>query len=167
MRHSVLTLAALAAALSPLAAFAEEEKGPRFMSLKHDAANGRRGPSDEQPILWRYSARGLPMEVMAKSGDWTLVKDPAGDKIWMANSQLTPRPTVYVKGKKGGDNLALVRAPGAANRPVAFLEPGVIATLQRCEGEWRLIRAEGREGWAKAEALFGAENCAAVAKGEG
>ena len=40
---------------------------PRFVSLKSDKVNVRRGPSADQAIVWVFSRAGLPVEVIAES----------------------------------------------------------------------------------------------------
>ena len=51
---------------------------PRFVSLKAGVANGRAGPEQAHPIVWRYVRAGLPMEVIAETADWRRVRDPDG-----------------------------------------------------------------------------------------
>src|SRR5262245_66067382 len=38
---------------------------PRFVSLKTDKINVRRGPSSEHQVAWVYQRRGLPVEIPA------------------------------------------------------------------------------------------------------
>src|SRR5688572_29458134 len=38
---------------------------PRFVSLKADKINVRRGPSSEHQVAWVYQRKGLPVEVTA------------------------------------------------------------------------------------------------------
>src|SRR5262245_2528471 len=56
---------------------------PRFVSLKVEGARGRRGPDDDQTILWVYQRVGLPLLVTGESGPWRRVRDPDGDVVWM------------------------------------------------------------------------------------
>ena len=39
---------------------------PRFVSLKSNEVNIRRGPGKEYPILWQFQRRGLPVEIIAE-----------------------------------------------------------------------------------------------------
>ena len=39
---------------------------PRFVSIMSDAANVRRGPGPDFPLLWQYQRRNLPLEVIAE-----------------------------------------------------------------------------------------------------
>jgi SH3-like domain-containing protein len=45
--------------------------------------------------------------------------------------------------------------PGGGARPVARLEPGVIAKLLECSGEWCRLEANGYRGWLKRDEFFG------------
>ena len=38
---------------------------PRFVSLKSNKVNVRRGPSTDQAIVWVFSRAGLPVEVLS------------------------------------------------------------------------------------------------------
>ena len=46
---------------------------PRFVSLKSDKVNVRRGPSTDQAIVWVFSRAGLPVEIIAESENWRRV----------------------------------------------------------------------------------------------
>ena len=41
---------------------------PRFVSLKSDKVNVRKGPSTDQSIVWVFSRAGLPVEIIAEFG---------------------------------------------------------------------------------------------------
>ncbi|MBU6374062.1 MAG: hypothetical protein KJS97_15155 [Alphaproteobacteria bacterium] len=155
----VAAAAVLLCALAPTVT-AAPIRDARFMSLRTDEANGRRGPASDQPILWIYKARGLPMQVLAESGEYFQVRDPEGESVWIHKSQLSARRTVWVL--PADKPLALMRGPESRGRPVAILEPRVLATLEACEGGWRKVSAGGHSGWAPAEGLFGGASCVGV-----
>ena len=82
---SMLLLAALLCGLPVLqpAVFAQdgaeraaERKGasglplPRFVSLKSNRVNVRKGPSTDHAVEWVFSRAGLPVEVIAESDNW-------------------------------------------------------------------------------------------------
>ncbi|MEC7163261.1 MAG: SH3 domain-containing protein, partial [Pseudomonadota bacterium] len=56
---------------------------PRFVSIKSDAANVRRGPGPDFPLLWQYQRRNLPLEIIAEYDDWRRVRDHQGEEGWM------------------------------------------------------------------------------------
>jgi SH3-like domain-containing protein len=160
-RAACLAVAMAAFSVVPADASPVAEPAARFMSLRTDEANGRRGPAPDQPILWVYKSRGLPMQVLAASGEYLQLRDPDGDKVWIHRSQVSTKRTVFVK--PADKPLAVRRDPDLQSRPVAVLEPRVLASLDGCDGAWRKISAGGHSGWAPAGALFGAQSCEGVA----
>jgi SH3-like domain-containing protein len=148
-------IAGLACVQSALA-----EAAPKFMSLRTDSANGRRGPAADQPVLFVYKARGLPLQVLAASGEYLHLRDPDSDEVWIHKSQLSSRRTVFVL--PADRPLALRRGPEDRGRPVAILEPRVLAALEGCDGPWRKLTVDGHTGWAPAKAIFGAASCEGV-----
>jgi SH3-like domain-containing protein len=129
---------------------------PRFVSLKVEGANGRRGPGLEHRVDWVYERAGLPLQVTAESGPWRRVRDPDGAEVWMHAQNLDPRRTAYLS------QAATLRRSGRGGaQPVAYLAAGVIGALTGCEGEWRRIAVGGRVGWVEASALWGAD-CAGL-----
>jgi SH3-like domain-containing protein len=129
---------------------------PRYVSLKTEGANGRRGPGLEHRIDWIYARTGLPLQVTAESGPWRRVIDPDGDSAWIHAQNLEQRRTVYVR-----EQAALRRAARLNAQPLAYLEPGVIAAITGCEGDWRRVAVRGRVGWVQDGALWGGD-CAGL-----
>ncbi|MET0183469.1 MAG: SH3 domain-containing protein [Caulobacterales bacterium] len=130
---------------------------PRFVSLKAEGVNGRRGPGLDHKIDWIYERAGLPLQVTGESGPWRRVRDPGGAQVWIHKMNLEERRTAMIQAQ--GD-IPLRQRPSENARPVAVLAPGVIGGFTGCDGEWRRITIGGRVGWAPKEALWGAESCA-------
>lgn len=129
---------------------------PRFESVVVKGAKGRQGPSAEHPVQWTYRRAGLPVEVIAEADAWRRVRDPSGDVVWMHASNLRADRTVFVIA-----NIGLLPRPGAVAKPLAHLQPGVVARLEGCAGSWRQIRVRGRRGWVEAGQVWGAPDCPA------
>lgn len=127
---------------------------PRFVSLKTEGANGRRGPGLDHRVEWIYARAGLPLQVTAESGPWRRVTDPDGAQTWMHAQNLEPRRTAYVR-----ETATLRRQPRDGARPAAQLATGVIGVLTGCDGDWRRIAIGGRVGWVESNALWGADDC--------
>jgi SH3-like domain-containing protein len=102
------------------------------------------------------------VETLGRSGSFYLIRDPAGAKGWIHHSQLSRKRTVMVRNRpaKAGP-LPLMARPQAKGRPRALLEPGVVAELVGCDGEWRRIEVGRAVGWAPAKALYAADPCPA------
>ena len=69
---------------------------PRFVSLKSDKVNVRKGPSTDQAIVWVFNRAGLPVEVIAESENWRRVRDSEGADGWVLHSLLSGRRTVLI-----------------------------------------------------------------------
>jgi len=136
---------------------------PRFVSLKADIVNARQGPSFDQPVLWEYRRAGLPLKVTAEADNWRRIEDPEGDKAWVHVATLSERRTVMVRG----ETTTLLSRPALGGKARAILEPGVVAELAACEGDWRKLKVAGRTGWAPAQRLWGAGECPLVAADPG
>ncbi|MEZ5828802.1 MAG: SH3 domain-containing protein, partial [Hyphomicrobiales bacterium] len=103
---------------------------PRFVSLKSDKVNVRRGPSTDQSIVWVFSRAGLPVEIIAESENWRRVRDSEGADGWVFHSLLSGRRTVLVSPwDKGQTAVALHASPSTGSRAVAQLQSGVLGNV--------------------------------------
>ncbi|MEG6508417.1 SH3 domain-containing protein [Methyloligella sp. 2.7D] len=130
---------------------------PRFVSLKADRVNVRRGPSIDQSIDWVFSRAGLPVEVIAESDNWRRVRDSEGSEGWVFHSLLSGRRTVlispWVKDKK---TVPLYRDDKTSAGIVAELQPNVLGDVIECDGTWCEISVDDYEGYVQQELLWGA-----------
>ena len=69
---------------------------PRYVSLKADEGNARRGPSLSHRIDWVFTRRDMPLEVTAEYGHWRRVQDRDGQGGWVHYSLLSGVRTVIV-----------------------------------------------------------------------
>ena len=126
---------------------------PRYVSLKANEANVRRGPSLSHRIDWVFQRRDMPLRVVGEYGHWRRVVDREGMGGWVHYSLLSGNRTVIID-----QDLLVMRSQPAPTAPeVAMLELGVIADLGACGPEWCQLRAGGYRGWARKAALFGVE----------
>ncbi len=124
---------------------------PRFVSLKSDKANVRRGPSLNHRVDWVFTKAGMPLEITAEFGNWRRVRDPDGQGGWVHYSLLSGVRTVLVEK----DYTPLREKPRVGARPTAYAEQGVIAYLGSCAGGWCRIRANGYQGWVLRSEIWG------------
>lgn len=124
---------------------------PRFEALRYAAVNGRAGPSEDHPILWRYERAGLPLLIVKETRNWRFVRDPDGDEVWVHARMLAPAATAMVRKE-----VAVFSHPDPETRVLARLETGVMVSLGRCEGGFCHVETGRVSGWAALSALWGA-----------
>ncbi len=124
---------------------------PRFVSLKADEGNVRRGPSLSHKIDWVFTRRGMPLLVTAEYGHWRRVIDKDGAGGWVHYALLSGYRTVIVEQ----DLLPLHARPDPQSQINAYAEAGVIARLGTCRQKMCRIEADGASGWAEKTALWG------------
>jgi SH3-like domain-containing protein len=124
---------------------------PRFVTLGADEVNVRTGPALKYPIKFVIRKDGLPVEILREWDVWRDIRDKDGDGGWVLKSMLSGKRAVIVTGK----TQRLLKKPDPAARPVVKLEPGVIAGLATCKGDWCSLKIQGYAGWIKRESVWG------------
>jgi len=124
---------------------------PRFVSIKTDECNVRRGPSLTHRIDWVFQRKGMPVEITAEHGHWRRVRDRDGAGGWVHYSLLSGSRTVIIEK----DMLDLHLGPDTNTPVTARLELGVIARLGECDSGWCRLSAGGYRGWAEKTSLWG------------
>lgn len=129
---------------------------PRFVSLKSDRVNVRRGPSTDQAIIWVFSRAGLPVEVIAESENWRRVRDSEGADGWVFHSLLSGRRTVLIAPwSKTRESVPLYARKSTSANPVAELEPSVLGNVLSCDGEWCELSVDSYSGFVQQDKLWG------------
>jgi SH3-like domain-containing protein len=130
---------------------------PRFVSLKADRVNVRRGPNKDNEVTWVYTRAGLPVEITAEYENWRRIRDWEGAEGWVYHSLLSGRRTALVTAKvKTSNELVPIYASADAHGDVtARLQPGVLGTVKRCSGSWCRISGDDFDGWIPQERLWG------------
>lgn len=154
MRRRTLT-ASLFLLLCGSPADAQQRETPYWAAIRAEELNMRVGPSAEFPIVWVYRRPGLPLKVLRLREGWRLVEDPDGARGWVVARLLEDERGVIVTGK----GYAPMRSePGGAGDLRWRVEPGVVARLDECDGNWCRIRIGERRGWIEAARLWGDES---------
>jgi len=124
---------------------------PRFVSMKADKGNVRRGPSLSHRVDWVFKRENMPLEITAEYGNWRRVRDSDGAGGWMHYTLLSGVRTVIVQ--RDYTPMRLKAEPKAD--PNAYAEKGVVAELGACLPLWCKIRAGGHRGWVLKTELWG------------
>lgn len=125
---------------------------PRYVSMRADTANARRGPGLNHRVDWAFVHSGMPLQVTAEYGQWRRVRDADGLGGWVHHSLLSGVRTAVVRS---GGPVALRAGPAEATAVRAMAEPGAIGRLEACAGGWCEISAGGTAGWLPRAALWG------------
>jgi len=124
---------------------------PRYVSMKANEGNVRRGPSLTHRVDWVFKRRDMPLQITAEHGHWRRVQDRDGAGGWVHYALLSGVRTVLVE-----QDMVEIRArPDAQSPVVAAFELGVVARLGSCNDEWCQITAGGYRGWTRKEYLWG------------
>ena len=126
---------------------------PRFVSLKSDEANLRRGPSLSHRIDWVLVRRNMPLQVTAEYEHWRRVTDRDGITGWVHYALISGSRTVIIET----DRLPLLMRAMDGAPAVAELERGVIARVEECSPDWCRLSAGGYRGWARKGGYWGVE----------
>jgi SH3-like domain-containing protein len=128
---------------------------PRFVSLKSDKVNVRKGPSTDQAIVWVFSRAGLPVEVIAESDNWRRVRDSEGADGWVFHSLLSARRTALVTPWSKGERVPLYSSNSTGSRAVAELQAGVLGNVLSCDGDWCNVSVDDYSGYVQQDKLWG------------
>ncbi|WP_265500975.1 SH3 domain-containing protein [Paracoccus beibuensis] len=126
---------------------------PRYVSLKGNEGNARRGPSLSHRIDWVFRHAGMPLRVVAEFGHWRRVEDKDGAGGWVHYALLSGVRTALVTQ----DMLELRSRPHRDADIVARAEAGAILRLNECEPDWCRVSGGGQRGWVPKPAIWGVD----------
>lgn len=128
---------------------------PRFVSLKAEKVNVRRGPSSEHPVAWVFQRKGMPVEIVAEFENWRRIRDSDGEEGWILQNMLAGKRTAVVAPWRQGQAMPLHSSAATNSGLVAKLSAGVVSEVSSCTGEWCEISAAGYDGWIEQTMLWG------------
>lgn len=128
---------------------------PRFVSLKSDDVNVRRGPGQEYEVAFTFVREGLPVEITQEFDNWRKIRDSEGAEGWVFHSLLAGKRTALVAPWDKSGPFPTYASADAQAAVVAYLEPKVIADVETCTGTWCAIRVKDYQGWIEQERLWG------------
>lgn len=110
---------------------------PRYVSMRAEEGNARRGPSTTHRIDWVFTQRHTPLRVVAEYEHWRKVVDRDGQGGWMHFALLSGTRYAYLE-----TDVILRRRPNDAADGVAQVERGVLARVLECAPQWCRVRVE-------------------------
>jgi SH3-like domain-containing protein len=128
---------------------------PRFLSLKSNRVNVRKGPSSDHPVAWVFQRKNMPVEVVAEFENWRKIRDSEGQEGWILQQMLSGRRYALAPVWNKNKALVLHENETARSAAVAQLNPGAIAKVESCTGEWCYLATDDYEGYARQAELWG------------
>ena len=162
--HALLLLAVLAPAMigagggATAQGTSEGASGlpvPRFVSLKSDRVNVRRGPGRDHEVVWTFVQAGLPVEIVQEFENWRRIRDWEGSEGWVFHSLLSGRRTALVKPWDKSGTVPLRSGPDSNASIVGELEPNVLASVAECGKGFCRVSGKDWAGWVDQTLLFG------------
>ena len=126
---------------------------PRFVSIKGNPVNLRQGPGTQYPALLTFKRVGWPVEILDENSNWRKIKDYDGDTGWIQANLLRGKRSVVLHQNPTAHKLR--KRPDEKAVILAYLQPGLVAELEDCNGEWCDIRVSGYRGWTPRVSLWG------------
>ena len=104
---------------------------PRWVSLKYDKVNGRKGPGKNYPHLWTFARKGAPVIVVNEMDHWRKIRDIEGGESWVRSVALSGQSMAIVTRKT-----PLLKSKKANSRRLAELEPNVLLNIEDCDQDF-------------------------------
>lgn len=137
-------------------------KLPRWVSLKHNTINGRKGPGKHFAHLWTFRRKGMPVIVVNEMDNWRKIRDIEGGESWVRSVALSGQDTGLVIRYT-----PLLKKAKDASPVVAQLSPNVLLKLKSCSGAYCAVEIDpeikkgnkkGRKGYVARRDIWGVEN---------
>ena len=113
---------------------------PRFVSLKGDEGNARRGPGLTHRIDWVFTRAGMPLKITAEYENWRRVEDVEGAGGWVHYALLSSARTALVTQ----DMAELRNDPDTSATVIAQAELGVVGRILECNPGWCRLSIDGQ-----------------------
>lgn len=126
---------------------------PRFVSLKGNEGNARRGPGLTHRIDWVFTRAGMPLRITAEYEHWRRIEDADGAGGWVHYSLLSGVRSALVAA-----DVADFRDAPRDDADVSFqAERNVVGWIQECLPDWCRLSVDGERGWVRKSALWGVD----------
>jgi len=126
---------------------------PRYVSLKGNEGNARRGPGLTHRIDWVFTRSGMPLRITGEYENWRRVEDADGAGGWVHYSLLSGVRSALV-----AVDVADFRDAPQDDAGVSFqAERTVVGWIQECVPDWCRLSVDGERGWVRKSALWGVD----------
>jgi SH3-like domain-containing protein len=128
---------------------------PRFLTLKANKVNVRKGPSSSHAVAWVFQRKGMPVEVIAEFENWRKIRDSQGEEGWILQQMLSGRRFALAPDWNKDKSVAMHDSESGRSEVNAVLAPGAIAQVESCNGDWCYLVTDDYEGYARQTELWG------------
>ncbi|MCJ8323526.1 MAG: hypothetical protein HRU29_13060 [Rhizobiales bacterium] len=128
---------------------------PRFVSLKRNLVNVRTGPGETFGIMWTFTRRNLPVEIITEYDNWREIRDHFGEQGWVYGSLLSSERYALLNPWDDEGFFTMHKTRDENSNIVAKLEVGVLGQISECDGVWCQLTVETYKGYIKQEFLWG------------
>ncbi|MDZ4095228.1 MAG: SH3 domain-containing protein [Paracoccaceae bacterium] len=126
---------------------------PRYVTLKTNEGNARRGPGLTHRIDWVFTRAGMPLRITAEYENWRRVEDADGLGGWVHFALLSGVRAVLIT-----QAMTDFHATPQETAPIVLrAEADVIAKLLECQPDWCRLNVNGEKGLVRKAALWGVE----------
>ena len=126
----------------------------KFLSLKNNEVNVRKGPSKDYPIQFIYKKKFLPVIILDSWGNWKKIQDFENNSGWIHVSLLSGKKTVI---NKLDDSIMFV-SNTIYSKPLVKVEKGRLLFVKKCKNNWCKVHSGKYIGWIKKDSLWGKIN---------
>ncbi len=127
---------------------------PRYVTLKTNEGNARRGPGPEHRIDWVFTRAGMPLKLTAEFDNWRRVEDAEGEGGWMHYALLSGSSRSVLVTQ---DLTEFLAKPDDLAEVVFQAERDVIGRILECSPDWCRVLIGGERGWVRKGALWGVD----------
>lgn len=110
---------------------------PRWVSLKYDTVNGRKGPGRHYPHLWTFQRKGMPVIVVNEMDHWRQIRDIEGGESWVRNVALSGHKTAIITRTTD-----LRKSMKAKTKILAQLTPNLLVKVKSCQDQYCLVEVD-------------------------
>jgi SH3-like domain-containing protein len=128
---------------------------PRFLTLKSNKVNVRKGPSSDHAVAWVFQRKGMPVEITAEFENWRKIRDSQGEEGWILQQMLSGRRFAMAPDWNKEKSVALHDDDTTRSGTIAKMSPGAIAQIESCTGDWCYLTTDDYEGYALQTELWG------------